>query len=87
MLTFDRAESLESVQGQKMALLGKKSRDTWTALQWVHKNKKIFKSDVYDPPLLSCTIKDPRFVDHFEATVGRGSAIVGIFLLDASCDR
>lgn len=50
-----------------MSNLEKKSRDTAKAWKWVQENLESFEKEVYGPPMISCSVKDPRYVDAVES--------------------
>ena len=59
--------SLDSQAGQQMAKLKQISPETAQAWDWIQDNQALFEHRVYGPPILECSIKDPRYVDSIES--------------------
>ncbi len=49
-----------------MSKLERVSKDTAKAWKWVQDNLGSFEKEVYGPPMITCSIKDPRYVDAVE---------------------
>lgn len=60
-------EGLETQSGKQEDKLNALSRDTFQAWKWIQENRKEFKATVYGPPILECSLKDPRRADAVEA--------------------
>ncbi|KAL3422325.1 RecF/RecN/SMC N terminal domain-containing protein [Phlyctema vagabunda] len=67
--------SLESQAGQQASKIGKFSVDVQKAWKWVQEHMDEFEKEVYGPPMITCSIKDPRYLDQLEAVVGRNSLL------------
>ena len=63
---------LDSQAGKQSMKLEKSSPDTYKAWKWVQENQGEFEQRVFGPPIVECSIKDPRYVDHIEALFQRG---------------
>lgn len=57
----------ESVEGQQVSKLESISRDTARAWKWINDNRDKFEKEVYGPPIVSCSVKDRKYVDHVES--------------------
>ncbi len=42
------------------------SSDTWKAWEWVKNNQNQFEKQVFGPPIVECSVTDPRYVDMIE---------------------
>ncbi|OCL06970.1 P-loop containing nucleoside triphosphate hydrolase protein [Glonium stellatum] len=60
-------ENLRSQTGQQGTKLRKASSDTAMAWEWVQKNQSVFEGQVYGPPIVECSVKDPRYADAVES--------------------
>ncbi|KAK7528232.1 uncharacterized protein IWZ02DRAFT_438299 [Phyllosticta citriasiana] len=65
-------ENLNSQAGRQTQRLQRFSRDTATAWQWIQQNQDQFNSEVYGPPLVTCSVKDPAFTDAVESLFQKG---------------
>jgi chromosome segregation ATPase len=61
-------ERLESVAGQR-ELLMRREADTWKVWEWYQKNKHKFELEILPPPILSVSVKDPKYVDAIEQLI------------------
>ena len=43
------------------------SSETAKAWKWIQENQGEFEQEVYGPPLISCSVKDPRYTDIIES--------------------
>ena len=59
-------ENLESQAGQQDKKLEKMSRDTWKAWEWVKTHREEFEKPVFGPPIVECSVTDPKYVDMIE---------------------
>jgi hypothetical protein len=59
--------AFDTQEGQQSARLKQISPETATAWEWVQANQDKFEKEVYGPPLISCSIKDPRYTDAIES--------------------
>jgi predicted nucleic acid-binding Zn-ribbon protein len=50
-----------------MSKVERVSRETAKAWKWVQENLDSFEKEVYGPPMVTCSIKDPRYVDAVES--------------------
>jgi hypothetical protein len=51
------------------------SKDTATAWRWIQENQGEFEKEVYGPPLISCSIKDPRYIAAIESLMSRSEIL------------
>jgi hypothetical protein len=58
---------LSSQAGQQVSKLKDRSPDTHRAWEWIQRNGNLFENQVFGPPIVSCTIKDLRYVDQIES--------------------
>ena len=63
-------ENLESQAGRQYEKLYKNNRDTAKAWDWIQQHQDEFEKHVYGPPMLECSVKDSKYVDLVEATLG-----------------
>jgi len=63
----EEIENLRSQAGQQTNKLRTISKDTAQAWEWIQQNQERFKSRVYGPPVVECTVQDKRFVDAIES--------------------
>ena len=69
-------EELESQAGQQNHKLRQISQDSYRAWDWIQKNQDHFEKRIYGPPMIECSIKDPRYVNLIEAIFGQTDFIV-----------
>lgn len=76
-VTRDRRVQLDTQSGKQASLLAGTSRDTATAWAWFQKNKDTLalKGEVSGPPLLECSIPDPRFIKAVESQLRKGDIV------------
>jgi chromosome segregation ATPase len=63
--------ALDSQEGQQLSKVENLSRDTAAAWKWIQENQGNFEQEVYGPPLISCSIKDPRYTSAIESLVNK----------------
>lgn len=59
--------SLDSASGQQELKLQKASVDTLKAYKWLLENQNKFEKEVFGPPIVTCSITDPKFADAVES--------------------
>ncbi|KAL2003544.1 hypothetical protein VTN02DRAFT_3434 [Thermoascus thermophilus] len=64
-------KNLESQTGQQEAKLKQVSQDSWRAYQWILNNQDKFEKEVFGPPIVTCSIKDPKYADAVESLFQR----------------
>lgn len=64
-------EDLESKVGQQNNKLKNESKDSAIAWEWIQRNQDKFEKRVYGPPLVECSVKDPKYVDVIEAAFSK----------------
>ena len=62
---------LDSQAGKQNVKLQKASRDTSRLWEWVREHQSEFERPVFGPPIVACSVKDPKYVDHIEALFQR----------------
>ena len=60
-------EALETESGRQENKLREFSEETFAAWQWVKDNQNLFEKHVYGPPIVECSLKDPRYADAMES--------------------
>jgi structural maintenance of chromosomes protein 5 len=55
------------VNVRKLQMLARWDKDCADTVEWLRKNQHRFKMEVFEPPAISLTVPDKRFVDHVEA--------------------
>ncbi|KAE8351356.1 P-loop containing nucleoside triphosphate hydrolase protein [Aspergillus coremiiformis] len=66
-----RLQRLESQTGRQEEKLKQLSADSLTAYEWIQKNQHLFEKEVFGPPILTCSVKDPRYADAIESLLQR----------------
>ena len=80
----DELAQLDSQAGKQMSKLQGLSRDTYKLWEWVQQNQNQFERPVFGPPIVECTVKDPKYVDHIESLFQKGVMIS--FTVQTSAD-
>ncbi|ESZ96596.1 hypothetical protein SBOR_3018 [Sclerotinia borealis F-4128] len=57
----------DSQAGKQINKIAQHSKDTATAWKWVQDNQDKFEKEVYGPPLITCSVKNPRYTDAVES--------------------
>ena len=60
-------KNLESQSGRQNRKLKQINSDCAKAWEWIQLNQDQFEKRIYGPPIVECSIKDPRYVDVVEA--------------------
>lgn len=60
-------KDLESQAGQQKSKLSRLSEDTSRAWDWIQENQGKFEKHIFGPPIVECSVTDPRYVDLVEA--------------------
>lgn len=71
----DELAQLDSQAGKQMSKLQGLSRDTYKLWEWVQQNQNQFERPVFGPPIVECTVRDPKYVDHIESLFQKGVMI------------
>jgi hypothetical protein len=63
--------SLNTQSGQQANLLEKLSKDAAKGWKWIEENRATLplKGKIYGPPILECSVTDPRFADAVESSI------------------
>lgn len=59
--------NLDSAAGQQEIKLEQISRDSATAYKWLLENQNKFEQEVFGPPIVTCSVTDPKFADAVES--------------------
>ncbi|KAM7208898.1 SMC5-like protein [Naviculisporaceae sp. PSN 640] len=65
-------ENLNSQQGQLLAHLRKIDLHAAQGWEWLQANQDQFEKEVFGPPMLNCSIKDPRYSDLVQSLLSSG---------------
>ena len=65
-------KNLESQAGQQAIKLSKINMDTYKAWSWIQKHQDEFEKPVFGPPIVECSVKDPKYVRVVEALLQIG---------------
>ena len=70
-------ERLDTQSGKQTSLLQKISPETAKAWEWFeeHRAQLPLKGEVYGPPLLKCSLTDPKYADAVESQMRLGDAV------------
>lgn len=71
----ERLRNLESQVGQQEAKLQKMSNDSYRAWQWIKENQHQFENQVFGPPIIECSIDNPRYADAIETLFQKNDLI------------
>lgn len=63
--------NLDSVSGQQEHKLQQASHDTLKAYRWLLENQDKFEQEVFGPPIVTCSITEPKFADAVESLFQR----------------
>lgn len=67
--------SLDSHSGRQETLLQRTSSDTFKGYKWLLENQDRFEKEVFVPPIVSCSVKDPAYADALESLMQRNDFI------------
>ncbi|KAG8528661.1 uncharacterized protein KY384_006348 [Bacidia gigantensis] len=67
----ERLNDLDSQAGKQKNKLHMLSQDTARLWDWVQQHPEAFEKPVFGPPVVECSIKDPKYVDMIEALFQR----------------
>lgn len=62
-----RLQNLDSQSGRQEAKLDAMSSETLTAYRWILRHQNKFEKEVFGPPLVTCSVKDPKYADAMES--------------------
>ena len=72
----DELAQLDSQAGKQNAKLQSTAIGAYKLWEWVQQNQNKFEEHVFGPPIVECTINDPRYVDQIESLFQR-SVLIG----------
>ena len=58
--------------------------DTYKLWEWLQQNQDQFEKPVYGPPIVECTVKDPKYVNHIESLFQ--TSIMNSFIVQTNSD-
>ncbi|KAK3612925.1 Structural maintenance of chromosomes protein 5, partial [Elasticomyces elasticus] len=67
--------SLNTQAGQQVNKLKRASPEAHRAWEWIQKHPERFQGEIYGPPRVSCSAKDPRSARQVESALGEGEMI------------
>lgn len=59
--------NLDSQRGRQEEKLRGASRDSYRAYMWIQDNQDKFEKEIFGPPIVSCSVKDPKYADAIES--------------------
>jgi len=62
----ERLAGLDTQTGQQEHKLQQLSRDSHTAWKWIQEHPDKFEHKVYGPPMIECSLKDPKYANAIE---------------------
>ncbi|KAF7374118.1 Structural maintenance of chromosomes protein 5 [Mycena sanguinolenta] len=77
-------QDLDSIESRKLNNLAQWDRDAADAVRWLRANKDKFRTEVFEPPVLSVTVPNPAFAAAVERCFGPAQLKVRYSLLPLS---
>jgi chromosome segregation ATPase len=74
--TETQLTALDSQSGKQLNKLARLSGEVSRAWKWIQENQGEFEHPVLGPPLVSCSVKDPRYVDAVESMFGKNDMLM-----------
>ncbi|BDD61618.1 hypothetical protein MAP00_006656 [Monascus purpureus] len=71
-----RLTNMDSQTGRQEAKLENLSQDSLKAYRWLLENQDRFEKEVFGPPIVCCSVKDPKYADVVESLFQRTDFIV-----------
>ncbi|KAI4680529.1 hypothetical protein J4E81_010210 [Alternaria sp. BMP 2799] len=70
-------DRLNTQSGKQASLLMRISRETAAAWEWIQRNKASLqlKGEVFGPPILECSVSEPKYAKAFESQLKKGDLI------------
>jgi len=56
-----QVEQFNSKQGRQKLALQTSNADAAKGLEWLEENKDLFDHEIFGPPVITCSVKDPRY--------------------------
>jgi hypothetical protein len=63
----DAISNMNSQEGQQATRLARLSPDTAKAWKWVQENQQLFSMEIFGPPLITCSVKNPDYLNQIES--------------------
>lgn len=73
--TEEQLRRLDSHSGRQETVLQGISSDTFKAYKWLLQNQSRFEKEVFAPPAVSCSVKDPAYADAIESLMQKNDFI------------
>ncbi|KAL4958149.1 P-loop containing nucleoside triphosphate hydrolase protein [Aspergillus filifer] len=67
----NQLRDLDSQAGQQEQKLKRLSQESLRAWEWLKQNQDKFEKEVFGPPVITCSVRDPRYADHIESLLQR----------------
>ncbi|KAI9933870.1 hypothetical protein ASPWEDRAFT_35838 [Aspergillus wentii DTO 134E9] len=67
----EQLKGLDSQAGRQEAKLEAASRHSYQAYKWLLKNQDKFEKEVFGPPIVTCSVTDPKYADPVESIFQR----------------
>ncbi|KAF9884458.1 Structural maintenance of chromosomes protein 5 [Aspergillus nanangensis] len=64
-------QSLDSASGRQENKLKQASFDSFRAYQWLQQNQDKFEKEVFGPPIVTCSVKEPKYANAIESLLQR----------------
>ncbi|KAK5807324.1 hypothetical protein VI817_001582 [Penicillium citrinum] len=64
-------QHLDSATGKQESKLQNASSDSLKAWRWVRDNQNKFEKEVFGPPIITCSVADPKYADAMESLLQR----------------
>lgn len=71
----EQLRRLDSHSGRQETVLQHLSADTFKAYRWLLGNQNRFEKEVFAPPAVSCSVKDPAYADAIESLMQKNDFI------------
>ncbi|KAJ6450163.1 hypothetical protein C8R45DRAFT_883718 [Mycena sanguinolenta] len=72
-------QDLDSIESRKLNNLAQWDRDAADAVRWLRSNKDKFRTEVFEPPVLSVTVPNPAFAAAVERCFGPAQLKMFVF--------
>ena len=64
-----RLQQISAIKERKIALLSSRKRDAYLVVEWLSKNRSLFKGNVYAPIMCEINVREPRFAAIIEHAI------------------
>ena len=73
--TNEQLKNLDSQAGKRLSMLDRVNKDTARAWEWVQENQHEFEKPILGPPIVECSVENPKYVDMIESLLQPGDMI------------